>query len=728
MRRELAMVGGSGTGSRVTVVGNEVFVATRGSECVVWAYSIPFSAARVVESDVCVRAMVAMPTKAYFTDFDHSLWVYSSVTTHANLISSPQSVRARAITRNGRLDLWFVDADAGGLFVLHEDGATEALSVVAKTGDVDTVSAGTESGWETETLGMVMAEEDGTVLAAVCGWSEVEDVGEEVVCAEVGSGESWVVDVWTGETGSRPRWFAGSRALQWVFFSATQNDTGTELFAVDLTTRAAHLVADLDPGSSSSSPSNLMVLDDDDSDAVLGPRIFFSATTPADGRELFVAAPIFHPGRAFLVRDIYPGTHSSSPTRFLPFPSLSSLYLFSAAHPTLGVQVWVHNASRTTVPYIPPPATAWGEFAVLDDSAAVGESSGDPSLIHYPFAILRDMQDESQSHRRLRNVRDGEWSSAGGVESFVPLPALDRAAYVRLGRLWVTGVGVVYDGGGHALLHVLPGPEEEEVVVVRSDDSVAVVRLLGSAGGVSVVECGASCPKGSDVILESAFRLRTNSTSLLLFSSSNSSIFALSSSTSNTSASSAHVRRIELANGFGEVVSWDVERGDGVACGRTTAHVVCVDAAEGGSGEEVWGVEGEEVRGDVQVVGERGVAWLGRNETWRLHVRPRSMNASDVDVELADEGEYMLAGNGTTLIVSTPHVLWAVNATDGSLRVLVNLTEPASTPPVQRRPTSIEALLGFSAPLRSALLLRATHPLFGSELWAYWPDENILNN
>lgn len=84
-----------------------------------------------------------------------------------------------------------------------------------------------------------------------------------------------------------------------LFFSATSNAFGTELFKSDGTFEGTVLVKDIYPGEQSSTPWELTNVNG---------ALFLSATDGVSGRELFRSNGLAE--GTFLVRDIYPGTRS----------------------------------------------------------------------------------------------------------------------------------------------------------------------------------------------------------------------------------------------------------------------------------------------------------------------------------------------------------------------------------------------------------------------------------
>lgn len=111
-----------------------------------------------------------------------------------------------------------------------------------------------------------------------------------------------------------------------VFFVATDDTNGAELWITDGTTEGTRLVKDIFPGVGSSNPAELT--------EVYG-RIFFAATGTTGGRELWVTD-----GTAdgtVMVKDIAPGEASSSPAQLSRF---GNVLLFGASDGLNGRELW----------------------------------------------------------------------------------------------------------------------------------------------------------------------------------------------------------------------------------------------------------------------------------------------------------------------------------------------------------------------------------------------------
>lgn len=96
-----------------------------------------------------------------------------------------------------------------------------------------------------------------------------------------------------------------------VLFAGSTDTTGRELYRLDADLDRASLVADLVPGPDSSSPASL---------TAVGDRLFFVATTPAAGREVWVSDG---GGDTHLLADLMPGAEDS--IRRFPTPQTHGL-------------------------------------------------------------------------------------------------------------------------------------------------------------------------------------------------------------------------------------------------------------------------------------------------------------------------------------------------------------------------------------------------------------------
>ncbi len=132
-----------------------------------------------------------------------------------------------------------------------------------------------------------------------------------------------------------------------VLFRARNNTGGFELWKTGGTAASTRLVADINPGSGSSSPQYLVNVNG---------TLFFTADNGTDGRELYrIAAPFIQSGLTQL--NILTGRESSDPSNLTV---LGTQVLFSANDGTNGIELWrcstsgspalVRNISKSNYP------------------------------------------------------------------------------------------------------------------------------------------------------------------------------------------------------------------------------------------------------------------------------------------------------------------------------------------------------------------------------------------
>ncbi|TQF17390.1 hypothetical protein FJV41_03650 [Myxococcus llanfairpwllgwyngyllgogerychwyrndrobwllllantysiliogogogochensis] len=117
-----------------------------------------------------------------------------------------------------------------------------------------------------------------------------------------GAGTRLLKDLVVGAASSDPRWF--TRVGTQVFFAATDPVAGRELFATDGTTDGTRRVKDIWPGAVGSFPTELF--------AFKG-LLYFTAGDPVHGRELWRSDGTS--AGTFMVEDLEVGTEDSSPSQ-----------------------------------------------------------------------------------------------------------------------------------------------------------------------------------------------------------------------------------------------------------------------------------------------------------------------------------------------------------------------------------------------------------------------------
>ncbi len=173
------------------------------------------------------------------------------------------------------------------------------------------------------------------------------------------AGTTMLKDIYAGASSSSPSLL--TRIGDRVFFRANDGTSGIELWVTDGTAAGTTQVKDIYAGASSSSPNYLVNL---------GGKLMFSAsdgtTAPGSGTELWISDGTA--AGTVLLKDIYAGTSSSSPTYLTV---LGDKVLFRASDGTIapgsGTELWVSDG------------TAAGTVLLKDIYA--GTSSGSPTLL-----------------------------------------------------------------------------------------------------------------------------------------------------------------------------------------------------------------------------------------------------------------------------------------------------------------------------------------------------------
>jgi ELWxxDGT repeat protein len=166
-----------------------------------------------------------------------------------------------------------------------------------------------------------------------------------------------VADINPGPASSNPAGIAPV-AFTFAMFSANDGAHGREPWTTDGTAAGTALYADLNPGPAGSDPANITpsVLA-----AFLGnfPFWYFTATTPATGRDLFAAySPALRFGNQAIPYDINPGPATSTAARAAPAPATSPR---SAGPPTSApttAPTGVNCGRSPCLPHRPPSCPA----------------------------------------------------------------------------------------------------------------------------------------------------------------------------------------------------------------------------------------------------------------------------------------------------------------------------------------------------------------------------------
>jgi ELWxxDGT repeat protein len=146
-----------------------------------------------------------------------------------------------------------------------------------------------------------------------------------------------------------------------AYFAAVDEAHGTELFRLRADSVVPELVADINPGAESSSPSDLYAV------TPHGP-ILFSAYDNAHGTEMWVTSGTA--GTTTLVQDIDPGPDSSGP---LNFQVAGDTVFFSANDGVHGRELWKMPVSAVETPVVAQAPDA-GQPADAGQTGAAGQS------------------------------------------------------------------------------------------------------------------------------------------------------------------------------------------------------------------------------------------------------------------------------------------------------------------------------------------------------------------
>jgi ELWxxDGT repeat protein len=196
-----------------------------------------------------------------------------------------------------------------------------------------------------------------------------------------------------------------------VYFVATHPNLGRELWATDGTPEGTRVVKDIEPESSTSLHSNPKDL------TPLGGKVIFTASTSADGRELWVSD-----GTAdgtHMVADLFPGPGDAFPNAPL-FTELNGFLYFRATDPVHGVELWRTDGTAegtTLVTDLPAPWVGLARVATYQQKRV-----GDRLFFAGQDAVSGPglwMTDGTGSPVRVADLHDGSqnsnpWGQIGG--------------------------------------------------------------------------------------------------------------------------------------------------------------------------------------------------------------------------------------------------------------------------------------------------------------------------
>jgi ELWxxDGT repeat protein len=156
-----------------------------------------------------------------------------------------------------------------------------------------------------------------------------------------------------------------------VIFSGNTPSTAQELFITDGTVVGTVLLKDINPGTNSSSPDNFVLMNG---------ILYFTAFTVAEGRELWRTDGT--PNGTILVKDIVPGRASSDTTSNYHLYSTGSYLLLSAPTPSSGMELWKSDGTNNGT-------------ALLKDINPGAASSNPDNFNRYSSIVLFQATDSS---------------------------------------------------------------------------------------------------------------------------------------------------------------------------------------------------------------------------------------------------------------------------------------------------------------------------------------------
>lgn len=261
-----------------------------------------------------------------------------------------------------------------------------------------------------------------------------------------------------------------------LYFTLESPTLGEELWWTDGTGGGTRPVADLRPGSGSSSPRDL---------TVFRGRLYFSADDGDHGRELWVSIDGTEAGTG-LVADVRPGPESSSPTELV---SLGDRLAFVADDGVHGLELWEMDGSTAGTrlvadiepgrfPSVPSELTPVGgrvDFAATTSDRGRELWSWSPGLLPCPSCVLDGRFDVSVA-----------WEHGGESGAGVPVPFSNEAvSFWFFGSENVEVVVKVLDGRGiNGHFWVFLGGLTSVVHEVRIEDRLTgEVRTYRQEGG-----------------------------------------------------------------------------------------------------------------------------------------------------------------------------------------------------------------------------------------------------
>lgn len=179
-----------------------------------------------------------------------------------------------------------------------------------------------------------------------------------------------------------------------MFFTATSDTEGLELWVTDGTSAGTVLLKDINPGSSSSAPANAVVM---------GSNLIFTAKSPTSGEEIWITDGT--PAGTVIYKDLIPGSGSSGPKNLV---ALNATQLFFTAYNSLSgfASVFISDTSNYNTTGIPHAMTE-------------SLNSETKNLVEFNGLVYFDAQDSSVGIRLW--VTNGTTNGTTKITDLYPL-------------------------------------------------------------------------------------------------------------------------------------------------------------------------------------------------------------------------------------------------------------------------------------------------------------------
>jgi len=234
-----------------------------------------------------------------------------------------------------------------------------------------------------------------------------------------GSDFSRVVDIYSGPTGSDPRYLTVYNNE--LYFSADGNDgAGYELWKYNGT--SASRVSNIAAGWRDSSPASLAVYND---------KLFFSATDGSLGHELWM----YDGANVSMVEDLYPWSESSEPNSLTEYDG--ALYFNAKSNDGAGRELWKYDGTMTRITDVYPGegnglVAGWKTMIAYNGKLYFYAGNDDPILggaelwqydgqdVSFAVDINPGIFASSLEHMTIFNgeIYLSAWSNTYGVELF----------------------------------------------------------------------------------------------------------------------------------------------------------------------------------------------------------------------------------------------------------------------------------------------------------------------